>query len=77
MDALLARADALYRPADQPLRLALYAQAEQELSRQVAICPIYQSEQFYRVRPYVHGCAPDALGIIPADAWVSGFSTRQ
>lgn len=76
-DSLLARADALYRPADQSLRLALYAQAEQELIQQVAVCPIYQGEQFYRLRSYVHGCAPDALDLIPADTWVSCFIARH
>lgn len=77
VDALLARADALYRPSEQLLRMALYAQAEQELIQQVAICPLYQNEQLYRVRPYVHGCAPDALGMVPTDAWVSCFIARH
>lgn len=77
VDALLARADALYRPVDQPLRFALYAQAEQQMIQQVAICPILQTVQIYRMRSYVHGCAPDALGMIPTDAWVSCFIARH
>lgn len=73
VDAIFARADALYQPSDQPLRLALYAQAEQELIQQVAVCPIAQTETLYRLRDYVHGCLPNALGTIPTDAWVSCY----
>lgn len=77
VDALFDRADALYQPADQPLRQMLYGQAEQELIQQVAVCPIAQVDVLYRMRDYVHGCLPDALGVIPTDAWVSCYIAQH
>ncbi|HEX6122430.1 MAG TPA: peptide ABC transporter substrate-binding protein, partial [Ktedonobacterales bacterium] len=65
-DALLARADAGGSGID---RMSLYHQAEQLLVQQVAVCPLYQYQQAYRVRSYVRNYVENAGGTLALDQW--------
>ena len=68
---LLRRADAL---SDMRLRAPLYQQAEQLLIDNVAVCPLFQVMGAYALRPWVKGdFAQNGLGVIPNDAWVTGY----
>lgn len=70
-DALLRQADAL---PDLSQRIPLYTKAEQLLIDNAVVCPLFQLVNHYALRSWVKGYfAEDARGLIPNDAWVSGY----
>ena len=72
---LLRRADAL---GDVSQRIPLYQQAEQLLIDNVTVCPLFQVVDAYVLRPWVKGdFAQNGLGVIPNDAWVSGYIAKH
>ncbi|HEU5347565.1 MAG TPA: peptide ABC transporter substrate-binding protein [Ktedonobacterales bacterium] len=74
-DNLMRRADAL---SDMHQRIPLYNRAEQMLIDAVAVCPLYQMVNHYALRPWVKGgFVEDARGLIPNDAWVSGYIAKH
>ncbi|HET9979640.1 MAG TPA: ABC transporter substrate-binding protein [Ktedonobacterales bacterium] len=72
-DALLRRADAL---AETSQRLPLYQQAEQLLIDNVAVCPLFQSVNYYAMRTRLRAFTEDGRGLIPNDAWLRGYIAR-
>jgi oligopeptide transport system substrate-binding protein len=80
--ASIAEADLIMKQADGlrdlSQRLPLYAQAEQMLIDQVAVCPLFQFANHYRLRRWVKGdFVQDAQGEFPNDAWISGYIARH
>ena len=74
-DALMRHADTL---PDMAQRVPLYNQAEQLLIDNVAVCPLYQYVTRYALRSWVKGgFEEDARGLIPNDAWVSGYIAKH
>ena len=61
--------DADHNP-DQVTRLQEYQQAEVLLSRDVAVCPLFQDVERYLLHTWVHGWYVGAEGVAPNDAWV-------
>ncbi|WIG58850.1 MAG: dipeptide-binding ABC transporter, periplasmic substrate-binding component [Ktedonobacterales bacterium] len=68
-DQLMAQADQISDPAKQDQRMQLYNQAEQLLVNNVAICPLTQGANYYRLRTYVKGYQQDAQGSEPTTEW--------
>jgi ABC-type oligopeptide transport system substrate-binding subunit len=66
-DALLTAADA---GGDATQRAEEYGEAEQLLVQQVAVCPLYQFQQSYRVRPYIRNYVENAEGTLSLDQWL-------
>ena len=72
---LLRQADAL---TEMSQRAPLYAQAEQLLIDNVVVCPLFQVVDAYALRPWVKGdFAQNGLGVIPNDAWVTGYIAKH
>ena len=72
---LLRQADTL---SEMSQRIPLYQQAEQLLIDDVAVCPLFQVVDAYALRPWVKGdFAQNGLGVIPNDAWVSGYIAKH
>jgi ABC-type oligopeptide transport system substrate-binding subunit len=56
------------------LVMPLYQQAEQILVDQTASCPLYQTKNRYLLRGWGKGgFAEDGRGLIPNDAWITGY----
>ena len=72
-DTKMNQADQLTGASNQAQRMSLYNAAEQELVNQVAVCPLYQGPDIYRVRTYVNGYVEDAQGMNALDSWVSMY----
>ncbi|WIG57608.1 MAG: dipeptide-binding ABC transporter, periplasmic substrate-binding component [Ktedonobacterales bacterium] len=68
-DQLMAQADAISDPAKQDQRMQLYNQAEQLLVNNVAICPLTQGQNYYRVRTYIKGFQENAQGQQATTEW--------
>lgn len=80
-NASVPAADTLMKAADAAPTLQAgipqYLQAEQLLINQVATCPVYQSENFYVVRPYVKGYFEAASGVTPLTTWDTVYITTH
>lgn len=73
-DALMHQADADTNPTR---RIQEYDMVQQLLLANAAVCPLYQSLQQYKVRPWVHGYFQDAQTFIPLDSIVSMYITKH
>jgi oligopeptide transport system substrate-binding protein len=62
---------------DATKRLALYNDAEQKLSNDVAWLPMEQSNAFGLRKPCVHGVPPNIQGITPPDDWANIYITTN
>jgi oligopeptide transport system substrate-binding protein len=58
-------------------RMQQYNQAEQLLVNNVASCPLFQVQGFYRVRQTVHGFVENAGGFNPNDNFVGMYKTNS
>ncbi|HEY1388412.1 MAG TPA: ABC transporter substrate-binding protein [Ktedonobacterales bacterium] len=72
---LLQQADELM---DMRQRTPLYQQAEQVLIDNVSLCPLFQVVNHYALRTWVKGgFVEDGRGIVPNDAWVTGYIAKH
>ena len=74
-DTLMAQADA--NSTDNTARLQQYNQAEQLLVNNVATCPLYQSQNFYQLRTYVHNWTQSSGAFTPDDSWIATYITNH
>jgi len=72
-DSLMKQADGIYQPSQQAQRIQLYNQAERLLVDNVATCPLYTGNTYYRTRTYVHGYDLTAQGQPSLDDWAQTY----
>lgn len=74
-DQLMNQADGL---ADMKQRVPLYNQAEQLLIDNVSFCPVFQYQNYYRLRTWVKGGFDQtSQALWPLSAWATGYIAKH
>jgi ABC-type oligopeptide transport system substrate-binding subunit len=75
LNPLLSQADALY---DMSQRFPLYQRAEQLLIDNVAFCPVFQYQSYYRLRTWVKGGFDQTAQLNwPLSAWQNAYIAKH